>query len=107
MIVYQLNFEFKDSLELIRPDLSNIQFSQVFEYGGCIVAWGPSVSPKWFSYVPAEIKGNMVHVPHVIALGNPVNCNWAKIFVRFVDPVSKQRISNTIEFNIIRGSNYP
>ncbi len=105
-ILYYLNFTFEDPDKMISSDLSNIDFYWSFENNGCLAIWSTETATEWFSSYPISINGNSISVPYACSLGDN-NSDWHKVKVFFRNPETDKVVSNSVEFDIIRGQNYP
>jgi len=103
---YYINFNYIDTENKIKPDLSNLRIGYQFENNGCTGAWSTASANTYFNNYPLTFTSTTINAPLVLSLGAD-NSNWVDINVVFIDLVTGEIISNNITFKVKRNINYP
>ena len=104
---YYINFNYIDTENRIKANLSNLRIQYKFEYNGCFGAWDTTtVATTYFANYPLTFTNSIINAPIVLSLGGS-NSNWVDVNAFFIDIVTGEKISNDAIFKVNRNINYP
>jgi hypothetical protein len=104
--MYYFTLNYLDPESKISSNLSNIKVEMEFEDNGCIAPWTLVAANDYFAEYSVSKTASSITIPSGVSLGD-TQSKWAKVKIKFLDPNTGFAVSNTVEYLITRGVNYP